>query len=39
MYSECGDKLVTADTELPSDSGILAEFWPDENELEEEGDC
>ena len=29
--TECDDKLLTADTELP-----LAEFRPDDNELEEE---
>lgn len=32
----CDDEFLTADTELPSDSDILAEFRRDENELEEE---
>ena len=43
IVAECDDELLTADTELPSDSDILAEFWPDagqsgpdDNELEEE---
>ena len=34
--TECDDELLTAGTKLPSDSDILAEFQPDENELEEE---
>ena len=33
---ECDDELLTADTELTSDSGILAEFWPSDDELEED---
>ena len=36
--TECDDELLTADTKLPSDSDILAEFQPDENELEEENE-
>lgn len=32
---ECDDDLLTADTELPSDSDILAEFRVDDKELEE----
>ena len=30
------DELLTDDTELPSDSYILAEFQPDDSEIEEE---
>ena len=33
---ECDDELLTADTELRSDSDILAEFWPSDDELEED---
>ena len=33
---ECDDELLTADTELRSDSDILAEFRPSDDELEED---
>ena len=33
---ECDDELLTADTELTSDSDILAEFRPSDDELEED---
>ena len=33
---ECGDKLLTADTELPSDADIIVEFQPISNEDQEE---
>ena len=33
---ECDDELLTADTEPTSDSDILAEFRPSDDELEED---
>ena len=35
---ECDDELLTADTELPSDADIFAEFQPNSNEDQEEED-
>ena len=35
---ECDDELLTADTELPSDVDIFAEFQPNSNEDQEEED-
>lgn len=33
---ECDDELLTADTELPRDADIIAEFQPNSNEDQEE---
>ena len=35
---ECDDELLTADTELPSDADIIAEFQPNSNDDQEEED-